>query len=87
MVVRLVHPRIRPGQLSNATSRNYLVASKTYNMSYTCTTTHAHQMCRVPFGQCKGGGQGGGLVQPQSVLLSDGCQTPFEGFHLQVLKK
>ena len=60
MVVRLVHPRIRPGQLSNATSRNYLVASKTYNVSYTCATTHAYQMRRVLFGQCKGGGRGWG---------------------------
>ena len=33
------------------------------------------------------GAGGGGVVQPQSVPLSDGCQTPFEGFHLQVLKK
>ena len=69
MVVRLVHPRIRPEQLSNATSRNYLVASKTYNVSYTCATTHAHQMRRVLFGQCKGGGPGVGVLFNRKVYL------------------
>ena len=33
-----------------------------------------------------GGGRGGGVVLPHSVPLSEGCQTPFEGFHLQVSK-
>ena len=31
-------------------------------MSYTCATTHAQQMRRVPFGQCKGWGRGGAGV-------------------------